>query len=139
MIAVWVLLQDGAPPVHGVPLSAWLASAASGLFCTAGSTLLWNWGIHHVPASRAAVFLNIEPMLGSFLGVELLGDRLGPLAWIGGVLILVSSCASSPPRSASAVHAVMLARARASASPRLARTSSRRKATSRSRQAGISA
>jgi drug/metabolite transporter (DMT)-like permease len=91
MIAVWVLLQDGLPPVRDVPLAAWLASAASGLFCTAGSTLLWNWGIHHVPASRAAVFLNIEPMLGSFLGVELLGDRLGPLAWIGGVLILAAA------------------------------------------------
>ena len=91
MIAVWVLLQDGPPPVHGVPLAAWLASAASGLFCTAGSTLLWNWGIHHVPASRAAVFLNIEPMLGSYLGVALLGDRLGPWAWIGGVLILAAA------------------------------------------------
>jgi drug/metabolite transporter (DMT)-like permease len=91
MIAAWVLLHDGAPPVHGVPLAAWLASAASGLFCTAGSTLLWNWGIHHVPASRAAVFLNIEPMLGSFLGVELLGDHLGPAAWVGGVLILAAA------------------------------------------------
>jgi drug/metabolite transporter (DMT)-like permease len=91
MIAVWVVLQDGPPPIHAVPASAWLASAASGLFCTAGSTLLWNWGIHHVPASRAAVFLNIEPMLGSFLGVELLGDRLGPLAWFGGVLILAAA------------------------------------------------
>lgn len=91
MIAAWVFLHDGAPPIRGVPLAAWLASAASGLFCTAGSTLLWNWGIHHVPASRAAVFLNIEPMLGSFLGVELLGDRLGPAAWIGGVLILAAA------------------------------------------------
>jgi drug/metabolite transporter (DMT)-like permease len=91
MIAAWVFFQDGAPPIHGVPLAAWLASAASGLFCTAGSTLLWNWGIHHVPASRAAVFLNIEPMLGSYLGVELLGDRLGPAAWVGGALILAAA------------------------------------------------
>jgi drug/metabolite transporter (DMT)-like permease len=91
MMAAWVLLRDGPPPIHGIPISAWLASAASGLFCTAGSTLLWNWGIHHVPASRAAVFLNIEPMLGSFLGVELLGDRLGPSAWIGGVLIVAAA------------------------------------------------
>lgn len=91
MIAAWVFLYDGPPPVHGVPLAAWLASAASGLFCTAGSTLLWNWGLHHVPASRAAVFLNIEPMLGSYLGVELLGDHLGPSAWIGGVLILAAA------------------------------------------------
>jgi drug/metabolite transporter (DMT)-like permease len=91
MMAAWVLLRDGPPPIHGIPISAWLASAASGLFCTAGSTLLWNWGIHHVPASRAAVFLNIEPMLGSFLGVELLGDRLGPAAWVGGVLIVAAA------------------------------------------------
>jgi drug/metabolite transporter (DMT)-like permease len=91
MMAVWVFWHDGPPPVHGVPLAAWLASAVSGLFCTAGSTLLWNWGIHHVPTSRAAVFLNIEPMLGSFLGVELLGDRLGPSAWVGGVLIVAAA------------------------------------------------
>jgi drug/metabolite transporter (DMT)-like permease len=91
MMAVWVLWQDGLPPVHGVPVAAWLASAASGLFCTAGAILLWNWGIHHVPASRAAVFLNIEPMLGSFLGVKLLGDRLGPSAWVGGVLIVAAA------------------------------------------------
>jgi drug/metabolite transporter (DMT)-like permease len=99
MMAVWVFWHDGPPPVHGVPLAAWLASAASGLFCTAGSTLLWNWGIHHVPTSRAAVFLNIEPMLGSFLGVELLGDRLGPSAWVGGALIVAAAIAltSRPP------------------------------------------
>ena len=47
--------------------------------------------MHHVPASRAAVFLNIEPMLGSFLGLQLLGDQLGPLAWVGGGMILAAA------------------------------------------------
>ena len=61
---------------------------ASGLLCTATTTLLWNWGIHHVPASRAGVFLNIEPVMGSVLGVQLLGEHLGPFAWLGGALIL---------------------------------------------------
>jgi drug/metabolite transporter (DMT)-like permease len=41
-----------------------------------------------VPASRAGVFLNIEPAFGSFLGVKLLGEHLGPFAWLGGSLIL---------------------------------------------------
>ena len=91
MLAAWVLLHDGVPPLQGVPAPVWLASAASGLFCTAGSTLLWNWGIHRVPASRAGVFLNIEPLLGSYLGVELLGDRLGPFAWVGGAMILAAA------------------------------------------------
>jgi drug/metabolite transporter (DMT)-like permease len=46
-----------------------------------------------VPASRAGVFLNIEPALGSWLGVQLLGERLGPYAWVGGVLILGAALA----------------------------------------------
>ena len=37
---------------------------------------------------RAGVFLNIEPALGSYLGVKLLGEHLGPYAWFGGALIL---------------------------------------------------
>ncbi len=75
-------------PFLHISLTAWIALAISGIFCTATTTLLWNWGIHHVPASRAGVFLNIEPALGSILGVELLGERLGPYAWLGGALIL---------------------------------------------------
>jgi drug/metabolite transporter (DMT)-like permease len=80
-------------PFTHVSLTAWIALAISGLLCTATTTLLWNWGIHHVPASRAGVFLNIEPVLGSVLGVELLGERLGPYAWLGGALILGAAIA----------------------------------------------
>jgi drug/metabolite transporter (DMT)-like permease len=78
-------------PFARVSLTAWVALAISGLFCTATTTLLWNWGIHHVPASRAGVFLNIEPALGSWLGVQLLGEHLGPYAWAGGGLILAAA------------------------------------------------
>lgn len=81
------------PPFAHVSMSAWAALAASGLLCTATTTLLWNWGIHHVPASRAGVFLNIEPAMGSALGVELLGEHLGPFAWLGGALILGAAVA----------------------------------------------
>jgi drug/metabolite transporter (DMT)-like permease len=91
MLVVWVTAADGPPPVARVSLTAWLALAASGVLCTATTTALWNWGIHHVPASRAGVFLNIEPALGSWLGVQLLGDKLGPFAWVGGGLILAAA------------------------------------------------
>jgi drug/metabolite transporter (DMT)-like permease len=79
------------PPFAHVSPTAWAALAISGLLCTATTTLLWNWGIHHVPASRAGVFLNIEPALGSWLGVQLLGEHLGPYAWAGGALILAAA------------------------------------------------
>ena len=78
-------------PFVRVSWTAWAALAISGIFCTAITTLLWNWGIHHVPASRAGVFLNIEPAVGAILGVELLGERLGPYAWLGGGLVLAAA------------------------------------------------
>ena len=105
MLAVWVLgpwlislpliplthAHVQPPPLAHVSLTAWMALAISGLLCTATTTLLWNWGIHHVPASRAGVFLNIEPALGSWLGVKLLGEHLGPYAWVGGGIILAAA------------------------------------------------
>jgi drug/metabolite transporter (DMT)-like permease len=44
-----------------------------------------------VPASQAGVLLNMEPLMGSLLGVLVLGERLGPSAWVGGGLILASA------------------------------------------------
>jgi drug/metabolite transporter (DMT)-like permease len=101
MLVVWIicarllasLTHTSAEPMPfaNISLKAWIALAISGVLCTATTTLLWNWGIHHVPASRAGVFLNIEPALGSILGVELLGEKLGPYAWLGGALILAAA------------------------------------------------
>jgi drug/metabolite transporter (DMT)-like permease len=88
MLIVWVPLWYGAPPVSHVSHKAWLALAASGILCTATTTLLWNWGMTRVPASQAGVLLNMEPLIGSLLGVFVLGEHLGPTARVGGALIL---------------------------------------------------
>ncbi len=98
VLGPWVISPITHIRVAGLPFAhlsttAWIALAISGVLCTATTTLLWNWGIHHVPASRAGVFLNIEPALGSILGVELLGEKLGPYAWLGGALILAAAIA----------------------------------------------
>jgi drug/metabolite transporter (DMT)-like permease len=91
MLMVWVPVRYGMPPVAGVSVKAWLALAGSGVLCTATTTLLWNWGMTQVPASQAGVLLNMEPLIGSLLGVLVLGERLGPSAWAGGGLILASA------------------------------------------------
>ena len=91
MLLPWVLLAHGLPPVAHVSSKAWGALAASGVLCTATTTLLWNWGMTQVPASQAGVLLNIEPLMGSLLGVLVLGERLGPGAWVGGGMILVAA------------------------------------------------
>jgi len=81
----------GLPPIHHVSPKAWLALIASGVLCTATTTLLWNWGMTQVPASQAGVLLNMEPLVGSLLGILVLGERLGPSAWIGGAMILAAA------------------------------------------------
>jgi drug/metabolite transporter (DMT)-like permease len=101
MLTICVPLLYGLPPVHGISLKAWGALAASGLLCTATTTLLWNWGMTQVPASQAGVLLNMEPLIGSLLGVFVLGEHLGGLAWLGGAMILGAAITlttrSSPP------------------------------------------
>ncbi len=88
MLIPWVVVRDGWPPVRSVSAGAWWALVGSGVLCTATTTLLWNWGMTQVPASQAGVLLNMEPLIGSLLGVFALGEQLGPSAWLGGALIL---------------------------------------------------
>jgi drug/metabolite transporter (DMT)-like permease len=44
-----------------------------------------------VPASQAAVLLNMEPLIGSLLGVFVLHETLGPVSWLGGGMILLAA------------------------------------------------
>jgi drug/metabolite transporter (DMT)-like permease len=91
MLCVCVPAIYGIPPVAGVSLKAWGALAAGGFLCTAATTLLWNWGMTQVPASQAGVLLNMEPLIGSLLGVLVLRESLGPSAFVGGALILAAA------------------------------------------------
>ena len=91
MLLVWVPLTSGPAPVHGISLQAWLSLIASGVLCTATTTLLWNWGMRHVQASHAGVLLNAEPLIGSLLGVLVLHETLGPTAIGGGGMILLAA------------------------------------------------
>ena len=87
MLACWVVPIYGRPPIH-LATATWLSLFAQGIFGTTAATVFWNWGLAHVPAAEAGVFTNFEPLVGTILGVALLGDRLGPLAIVGGILIL---------------------------------------------------
>ena len=91
MLCVCVPPIWGLPPVHGVSSRAWAALAGSGLLCTASTTLLWNWGMTRVPASQAGVLLNVEPLMGSVLGVVALGEHLGGSAYVGGAMIVLAA------------------------------------------------
>jgi drug/metabolite transporter (DMT)-like permease len=69
----------------------WAAVGAQGIFATAGAYLLWNWGLAKMPASRSGVFLNLEPVVGTCLGIIILHETLGLTAVIGGMIIIASA------------------------------------------------
>lgn len=94
MLAILVVAAYGAPPVD-ITITTWLSVASQGLLATTLATLLWNWGVARVPASRAGVFTNLEPVMGAVLGVTVLGETLGALAFAGGFLIVGAAIAIS--------------------------------------------
>ncbi len=76
MLALWVLATEGPLPIRLSALT-WISVAAMGLLATTAPTLLWNWGLAHVPASQAGVFINLEPVVGAILGVLIIHDVRG--------------------------------------------------------------
>ena len=89
LLLVWVELTH--PVRFRFSPGVWGAAAAQGLLATAGAYIFWNWGLAHMPASRAGVFLNLEPVVGTLLGVVILDERLGVSAILGGLLIVAAA------------------------------------------------
>ena len=81
------LLWEGVPRLD-LTAVGWTSVLVLGFGCSAATYALWNWGVGRVPASRAGVFLNLEPLVGALLGVLVLGDAWGVATVAGGALII---------------------------------------------------
>lgn len=84
------LLLHGAPPLH-VSAAAWGGIVGQGLLSTFLATVAWNVGAGRVGSAAAGVFINIEPLVGSILGIGLFGDPAGTTIIVGGLLIIAGS------------------------------------------------
>ncbi len=97
----------GILPVAGVEWAsgvraAWTATAVAGtlylaVVITALGYVAWNWALARVPAPRAAIFLNVQPIVGTLLGAALLGEPLTPFTILGGALIVAGLAAAFGP------------------------------------------
>jgi drug/metabolite transporter (DMT)-like permease len=98
-----VLVWEGVPTLQLSGIT-WTALIGLGLGCTVLAYTVWNWGVSRIGASRAAVWLNLEPMSGAFLAVALLGDALTAGILVGGLLILGAAwiISTAPPAPAPA-------------------------------------
>lgn len=81
-----------APQVHLIPgLSGgvWLAIVYLALVATALVLVLQNMAQKVVPPHTAALVFVLEPVFASLFGWIMLGERLGWLGWLGGLLVVL--------------------------------------------------
>ena len=50
------------------------------------TNLLWYWAVNRDGSARATAMFNLQPFMGAFFGLALLGDRVVVLQWIGGAV-----------------------------------------------------
>jgi drug/metabolite transporter (DMT)-like permease len=90
--ALAMLPLAGLEWLGGAPVRLTPHSVAGALYLavviTALGYLAGNYALDRVPAPRAAIFLNIQPLVGALLSVHYLGETLTAFTVAGGVLIL---------------------------------------------------
>ncbi|MFB8171602.1 DMT family transporter [Kitasatospora purpeofusca] len=75
------------------------------LLCTLFAFFVQMWAVRTTSPSRVSLLLGTEPLWAAVFGITLAGNHLGPLALLGGALVLVGTewgrrSASSAPRRA---------------------------------------
>lgn len=102
LLPVAVLEWAGSAPPRPGP-AALAGALYLGVAITGLGYLAWNWALERVPAARAALFLNVQPVAGAGLGVLLLGEPLTPFVVAGGLLVVAGlslALAPAPDRPA---------------------------------------
>lgn len=98
------LVLHGPPPI-ALSAVAWSGIVGQGLLSTFVATAAWQYGASRVDSATAGVFINIEPLMGSMLGIGLFGDPAGlPLILGGGLIILGSIVVVRGERSVAAIE-----------------------------------
>jgi drug/metabolite transporter (DMT)-like permease len=69
----------------------WAATGYLVFGCTLFAFLAQNWALKHLAPTRVALLTGSEPLFGACFAVLWLGERLSPIAWAGGALILLST------------------------------------------------
>jgi drug/metabolite transporter (DMT)-like permease len=97
-----VLLTASAPEIApndwgAVTALAWVALAFSALVAYAPTNLLWFVAVSEVGATRAAMYINLQPFFGAVSALLLLSEEIHALQWIGGVTIAAGIALSRLP------------------------------------------
>jgi drug/metabolite transporter (DMT)-like permease len=70
------------------PASFWIAVLFLGIACSAFAFAVQTWAQRHTLPSRVALIFSLEAVFAALLSVIVVGERLSPLEWLGGGLVL---------------------------------------------------
>jgi drug/metabolite transporter (DMT)-like permease len=71
-----------------ITLEGAIAIVFLALFAGALGFWLWSYGLARLEAARASIYLNLLPLVAAISGALVLGERLGPVEILGGLLIV---------------------------------------------------
>jgi drug/metabolite transporter (DMT)-like permease len=81
--------------------TAWLVVVGQGI-AGAIAHVWWYRAVQVVGPSRAAIFINVQPVLGVLLAALLLGERIGVWDVVGGALVLAGVAVTTRVRTSEA-------------------------------------
>jgi drug/metabolite transporter (DMT)-like permease len=87
--AIALVLRGHALVVQPLPPSAWAALLFLGLLAQGLAFLAWQVGVARLGASRAGLYLYLEPLATTAVAVPLFGEPFGIAAALGGALVLL--------------------------------------------------
>jgi len=85
-----VSLVGGAPDLGRVSPEAWASAVGSGVLYYAAAYWFYLSALRVLPASAAASSFYLIPIFGVAGGVLVLGERLGPIQWVGAATVLAA-------------------------------------------------
>ncbi len=88
LIIIWMIMTSDWGVLIGLPTRALVSVLYLGVFATAIAHWFWQEGIARIGASKAGIFLYLEPLATMALAVPLLHESFGPFTVIGGLMVL---------------------------------------------------
>jgi len=77
------------PGIHlYYPSGVWWSIILTGIFATALAFYMQNKFQRYSTATKTAIIFSGEPIFGAIFAYLLLGEKVGLIAWIGGLLII---------------------------------------------------
>ncbi len=100
MIAIEALVLGEWPHFHPFAVSAvsWAGLAWLVLFGSLAGYTAYLWTMQHAPIALGSTFAYINPVVAIVIGSIVFGERLTPLAWTGGAIILAGVALMMFPR-----------------------------------------